>query len=91
MMIITLVLLSSNIVFSDCVDLTRSNGWYAQGGHTIVFYVGFTPIARVDVHCPVKPSSTIRPMTNYICDSDSIVIDGEVCNIMTVNSSSSSP
>jgi len=91
MLVITLVLLSSNIVFSDCVDLTRSNGWYAQGGHTIIFYVGITPIARVDVRCPVKPSSTIRPMTSYICDSDSIVIDGEVCNIMTVSSSSSSP
>ena len=91
MLIITLVLLSSNIVFSDCVDLTRSNGWYVQGGHTIIFYVGFTPIACVDMRCPVKPSSTIRPMTNYICDSDSIVIDGGVCNIMTVSSSSSSP
>jgi hypothetical protein len=86
-----LILLSSDIVFSDCVDLKRSNGWYAQGGHTIIFYVGFTPIARVDVRCPVKPSATIRPMTSYICDSDSIVIDGEVCNIMTVDSSSSSP
>jgi hypothetical protein len=91
MLVITLVLLSSNIVFSDCVDLARSNSWYVQGAHTIVFYVGITPIARVDVRCPVQPSSTIRPMTNYICDADSIVIDGEVCNIMTVNSSSSSP
>jgi hypothetical protein len=87
----SLVLLFSNIVFSDCVDLKRSNGWYAQGGHTIIFYVGFTPIARVEVRCPVNPSSTIRPMTSYICDSDSIVVDGEVCNIMTVSSSSSSP
>lgn len=91
MLVITLVLLSSNIVFSDCVDLKRSNSWYAQGGHTIIFYVGFSPIARVDVRCPVNPSSTIRPMTSYICDSDSIVIDGEVCNIMTVSSSLSSP
>jgi hypothetical protein len=91
MVVILLVVLSSDIVSSDCVDLKRSNGWYAQGGHTIIFYVGFTPIARVDVRCPVKPSSTIRPMTSYICDSDSIVIDGEVCNIMTVDSSSSSP
>ena len=91
MLVITLVLLSSNIVFSDCVDLTRSNGWYVQGGHTIIFYIGMSPIARVDVRCSVKPSSTIRPMTSYICDTDSIVIDGEICNIMTVNSSSSSP
>jgi hypothetical protein len=91
MLVITLVLLSSSIVSSDCVDLARANSWYAQGGHTIVFYVGFTPIARVDVRCPIKPSSTIRPMTNYICDSDSIVVDGEVCSIMTVSSSSSSP
>jgi len=91
MLVITLVLLSSNIVFSDCVDLKRSNSWYAQGGHTVIFYVGISPIAYVDMRCPVKPSSTIRLMTNYICDSDSIVIDGEVCNIMTVRSSSSSP
>jgi hypothetical protein len=90
MLVFTLVLLSSNIVFSDCVELKRSNSWYAQGGHTIIFYVGPSPIARVDVRCPVKPSSTIRLMTNYICDGDSIIIDGEVCHIMTVSSSSSS-
>jgi hypothetical protein len=91
MVVIMLLPLSSNSVFSDCVDLTRSTGWYIQGGHTIIFYIGMTPIAHVDVRCPIKPSSTIRPMTNYICDSDSIVIDGEVCNIMSVHSSSSSP
>ena len=91
MLVITLVLLSSNSVFSDCVDLRRSNGWYVQGAHTIIFYIGLSPIARVDMRCPVKPTSTIRPMTNYICDTDIIVIDGEICNIMTVNSSSSSP
>jgi hypothetical protein len=90
MLVFTLVLLSSNTVFSDCVELKRSNSWYAQGGSTIIFYFGLSPIAYVDMRCPVTPSSTIRLMTTYICDGDSIVIDGEVCHIMSVSSSSSS-
>jgi hypothetical protein len=90
MLVFTLVLLSSNIVFSDCVDLIRSDSWDAQGGNIIIFYIGFRPIAYVDMRCPVRPSSTIRLMTTYICNSDSIVIDGDVCHIMAVSSSASS-
>jgi hypothetical protein len=87
---LTVLFLSPNPVFSDCMDLGRSTSWYAQGGHTIIFYNGPTPLARVDVpYCVVQPSSSIRLIKNYTCDSDDIIVDGGPCSIMTITSASS--
>jgi hypothetical protein len=44
-----IMLLSLSIALSDCVDLGRASSWYVQGGHSIIFYGGLMPIARVDV------------------------------------------
>lgn len=78
---------SSGIAFADCVDLGRATSWYLQGAHSVIFYYGTTPMARVDVpYCVVDPSSIIRFTKNYICDSDNIIVDGESCLIMTVSS-----
>jgi hypothetical protein len=87
---LTFLLFSPNPVFSDCIDLGRSTSWYAQGGHTIIFYNGPAPLARVDVpYCVVQPSSSIRLIKNYTCDTDNIIVDGERCSIMTITSASS--
>ncbi len=84
-----IALLLPHVVFSDCVDLGRSTGWYVQGDHTLMFYSGKAPIARVTVpNCSIKPSSMVRLASNYLCDSDKVDIDGEACNIMTVTSAS---
>jgi len=84
-----IVLLSPSIVFSDCVDLGRSTSLYVQGAHSIIFYGGLMPVARVDVpYCTLSPSSSIRLLNNYVCDGDKIIIDGSGCMIMNVTSSS---
>lgn len=84
-----IVLLSPNIVLSDCVDLGRANSWYVQGGHSIIFYSGPTPIARVNVpYCTLSSSSSVRLLKSYVCDGDKIIIDGSACMIMTISSSS---
>lgn len=76
------------IAFSDCVDLGRSTSWYVQGSHSIIFYGGLMPIARVDVpYCALNASSSIRLLRNYVCSGDKIIIDGEGCMIMNVFSS----
>ncbi len=86
---VVVALLSPSIVFSDCVDLGRSTSWYVQGGHSIIFYGGLMPIARVDVpYCALNPSSSIGLLKNYVCDGDKIIIDGSGCTIMNVSSSS---
>jgi hypothetical protein len=77
------------IAFSDCVDLGRSTSWYVQGSHSIIFYGGLMPIARVDVpYCTLDPSSSIRLLKSYVCSGDKIIIDGAGCMIMNVFSSS---
>jgi hypothetical protein len=86
---VAVVLVSPSIVFSDCVDLGRATSWYVQGAHSIIFYGGLMPIARVDVpYCALNPSSSIRLLKSYVCDGDKIIIDGSGCLIMSVSSNS---
>ncbi len=86
---VAILLFLPHIVFSDCVDLGRSTGWYVQGEHTLIFYSAKSPIAQVNVpNCSIRPSSIVRLITNYLCDSDKVIINGEACEIMTVTSAS---
>jgi hypothetical protein len=39
--------------------------------------------------CTVNPSSTIRLTKHYLCDEDSLIIDGQECVIMSLTSASS--
>jgi hypothetical protein len=75
----------SNLAFADCLDLGRYTSWVLEDSHTIVFYLGERPIARLQIEdCIISPSSNIRLIKSYVCDSDSIEIDGEKCSIITV-------
>jgi len=86
---VAIVLLSPAVVLPNCVDLGRASSLYVQGGHSIIFYWGVSPIGRVNVpYCSVSPSSSIRLLKNYVCDGDKIIIDGSGCVIMNVSSSS---
>ena len=74
-----------NFAASDCADLTNFTNWVREGEHTIVFYRGDAPIARVNIpYCEVFPLSTIRLTAGYVCDSDTLMVDGTACSIMTV-------
>ncbi len=80
-----LFLLSPNLALADCADLSRSTDWVLEGKHTIVFYMGDIPLARVNIpYCEILPTSTIRLDTFYVCDSDDIFIDNKPCSVMTV-------
>jgi len=86
---LAIVLLCPGLVLSDCMDFSRSTSFYVAGGHSIIFYSGLIPIARVEVpYCAVNPSSSVRLMKSYVCDGDKIMIDGSMCTIMTVSSAS---
>ena len=88
---ISWVMLSPHPVLSDCRDLGNYTSWYAQDQQTLVFYVQNTPLARVVLQdCSVNASSNIRLMKSYLCDSDTILVDGQECSIMTLTSASSS-
>jgi hypothetical protein len=85
-------MLAPNLALSDCLDLGGFTSFYVQDESTILFYNQNTPIAKVVLQdCSVGPSSSIRLLKNYMCDSDSLMVDGKECSIMTLTSASSGP
>ncbi len=86
---LVIFLLFPNLLLADCLDLGGYTSWYAQGGHTIIFYQGVRPMASVDLpYCSIRPESSVRLIKNYVCDADYIIVDGDKCTIGTISSSS---
>ncbi len=87
------ILALPSLAFSDCLTfgtVQRPVSWQIFDEQTIAFYDGGTPIALVKVQtCTLSPSSTVRLIKSYLCDSDKIIIDNKPCNIMTITSASS--
>ncbi|MGZ3495674.1 MAG: hypothetical protein ACXU9K_08740 [Thermodesulfobacteriota bacterium] len=84
-----LLLFCPNLVLSDCTDFGRVNSWYVQDENTIIAYRQNTPAAKIVLQdCTVNSSSNIRLMKSYLCDGDSLIIDGQECAIMTLTSAS---
>jgi len=86
------LLFTPAVALSDCLNLGQANNYYIQGAHAIIFYYGMRPLARVEIpNCNLYRDSTIRLTTNYTCDNDKIMIDGEQCSIGTVSSAATNP
>ena len=81
-----ILLLIPTLAFADCLDLGGFTSWIFEDTHTIVFYMETRPVARLEIpYCTVDPSSNIRLIKSYVCDTDDIMIDNEKCSIITVN------
>ena len=79
------ILLFPTFVSADCADLQRFTNWILESSHTVPFYAGQRPLARVQIpNCEIRPLSTIRLINSYLCDSDNILVDGVACHIITV-------
>ncbi len=77
------------ILLADCRDFSRVTGSYIQNERTIIFYEQYAPIAQVILtNCTVASSSNILLLKNYMCDSDHVIVDGQKCAILTLNSAS---
>ena len=86
----SILLFSPNLVLSDCLDLVGFTSWKLEGDHTILFYRQNSSIAKVNLKgCKVTESSTVHLTKNYVCNSDSLIVDGQECAIMTITSASS--
>ena len=84
-----LLFLFPNLALSDCVDVRGFTDMYVQGGHTLILYRGRAPVAFLDIpYCSLRPTSDIRLLKSYLCDGEKIIIDGEACTIMGVQSTS---
>ena len=85
-----ILLVLPNLAVSDCTDFGRVTNWYVQDENTIIAYRQNTPAAKIVLQdCTVNSSSNIRLTKNYLCDGDSLIIDGEECAIMSLTSASS--
>ena len=81
----SLLLLSPSLAQCDCADFTRMTSWAVQGSSTVIFYTGNLPFARIDLQdCTVDSSSNIRLTKSYVCDSDSLMVNGQECAIMSL-------
>ncbi len=77
--------LSPSIAGADCASVRFFNNFYVLADGTLILYYFSNPLAFVDLQdCTVEPTSEIRLLSSYICDNDHILIDGDVCTIMTV-------
>ena len=72
-------------VLADCADLKNYTHWTIESEHTIIFYMGNKPLASLNIpYCEFLPTSSIRLLKSYVCDSDNIVIDGKECSILDI-------
>ena len=79
-----------NLVLSDCLDFGRVTNWDIQGENTIIFYSQYKPVAKIVLRdCTVNSSSNVRLTKTYMCDNDTLIIDGEECAIMSIKSAAS--
>jgi hypothetical protein len=83
--LVAILLIWAKPALPDCTDLGTYTSWTLEDSHRIVFYRGKTPIARLNIpDCEIHRSSKILLDKGYVCDSDTLTIDGEECWIMTV-------
>ncbi len=77
-----------HLVQADCISLKAYTSWIPEGDHQIAFYRGSTPLGVLTLQaCRVYSNSTIVLVKDYVCDEDTIVIDGTECSLMSVSSS----
>jgi hypothetical protein len=80
------LLFSPDLVLSDCTDLGHSTSWYVVGDHSIIFYVQNEPLAKIVLRdCTVTQSSNIRLLKTYVCEDDSLLVDGQECSILAID------
>ena len=85
-----ILLIFPNLAVCDCTDFRRVTSWQVLDENTIIYYSGNTPIAKIVLEdCTVDSSSNIRLPKSYMCDEDSLIIDGEECAISSLTSASS--
>ena len=84
-----ILLFLPGLAVSDCVNFGRVTSWSVEGENTIIYYSGNTPVAKIVLQdCTVNSSSAIRLTKTYMCDEDSLIIDGQECALISLTSSS---
>jgi len=82
LVVLTLVTFISAGVWAECALLTGSSGWDRMDAHKVKFYRGTTGLAVLEIpNYDIYPRSEIHLKNDYVCNGDTIIIDGAVCDI----------
>jgi hypothetical protein len=77
----------ANLAWADCHDLGGFNSFVISRGSTLILYAGSTPVGQFDLQsCDVQPQSRILLLKSMVCDGDEVMIDGNRCTVMSVQS-----
>jgi hypothetical protein len=73
-------------IFADCVDLSRATSWAVQNEKKIViFRESIPPVVITLWGCRATRASDVRLPKPYLCDEEKIIVDGEKCNILSID------
>jgi len=87
--VFSLLLVYASTALGDCTDFKRATNWIVQDEQTIIYYAQNTPIAKIVLKdCQVSLSSNVRLTKTYMCDEDTLIIDGQECALMSLTSAS---
>ena len=85
--ILAMLLLSTGLLWADCTDFSRATSWSVEGDQKIVFSRGPARFAELSLQdCKVYPNSNVQLTKSYMCDSDTIIVDGQECNLLSLRS-----
>ncbi len=83
---LVLLLMAPAAAPADCLTVGPFDNFIVQEDNTVILYNGSVAIVKMEVDCPVRPSSKIRLLKNYLCDGDPVRIDDETCSIASLRS-----
>jgi hypothetical protein len=82
-----MLFLSAGLLLADCMDFSRATSWSVEGDQKIIFYRGPVRFAALTLQdCRVYPNSNVQLTKAYMCDSDKIIIDGQECSLVSLDS-----
>ena len=81
-----MLLVLPNLASAGCQDLGGYNSFITRG-NTVILYAGSIPVGQFDLQsCDVQPQSRILLLKSMVCDGDEVMIDGNRCTVMDVQS-----
>ena len=85
LVVLFLVTFISTEVWAECALLTGTSGWDRMDAHKVKFYKGTTGLAVLEIpNCDIYTRSEIHLKSDYVCNGDTIIVDGAVCDIRNV-------
>ena len=75
------------VVHADCLSLGGYTSLAFETDQKIIFYRGRRPIAALKLsNCKVYANSSVELIKNYVCDNETIIVDGQECGLWSVDS-----